>query len=138
MDNSFEQRATVLKHKAEEIAKKLLKVDNQAATFIKPPAPPVFPKSSDPSEYRLFVKNLRPETTEETLKGYFGRWGKVSDVFIRQSQWRFLGSHCNMGVYMSDYFDRSSQIAQLFPTSSLRHVPVIHERLTTDLLHARH
>lgn len=67
MNHSFDQRATVLKHKAEEIAKKLLMADCHAPTSIKQ-EPVVYPKSNDPAEYRLFVKNLRPETTEENLK----------------------------------------------------------------------
>lgn len=116
MNHSFDQRATVLKHKAEEIAKKLLMADVPAPNFIKQ-EPRIYPKSNDPSEYRLFVKNLRPETTEETLKAYFGRWGKVVDVYIRQSQYRFHGHHCNMGKAIA--LMSFTKIAQLSPRLQL-------------------
>lgn len=105
MNNSYDQRAAVLKCKAEEIEKKLKIADNQATNLIKPTSTPqVYPKSNDPAEYRIFVKNLRPETTEDTLKAYFGRWGKVTDVFIRQSQAKYNGMRCNMGKMAASIF----------------------------------
>lgn len=122
--SSLDQRATILKHKAEEIAKKLMKAEGQAGAVVKPTAPKVAFTSTaqadntvqwHPSEYRLFVKNLSAETTEETLKAYFGRWGKVVDVFIRQSQFRFAGQHCNMGNGGFDCFFQNCVIFSRIP-----------------------
>ena len=64
---------------------------------------------ADPSELRLFVKNLRPETTKETLKQYFDRWGVVIDVFMRQSeQNNYDGTRCSMGyITFSCFYNQS-------------------------------
>jgi RNA-binding protein Musashi len=64
--------------------------------------------SYDPSELRVFVKNLRPETTEETLRSYFSRWGKVTDVYIRRADHSFNGIRCSMGyITFASYYSSS-------------------------------
>lgn len=72
------------------------------------PAPKAKAAPIDPSDLRIFVKNLRPETTEQSLKAYFNRWGKVVDVFIRQSGHNFSGVRCAMGyITFSSYYGQN-------------------------------
>lgn len=66
-------------------------------------------KPIDPSEMRLFVRNLHPGTTEASLKNYFSRWGKVEDVFIRKPAQNYRGQNtCYMGyITFSSFFNGS-------------------------------
>lgn len=65
-------------------------------------------KPINPSDLRLFVKNIRPETTVESLRKYFSRWGIVTDIFIRKANHRFVGSRNAMAyITFSSYFNES-------------------------------
>lgn len=80
---------------------------DQTANIIREPARVQVP--SDPSDLRVFVKNLRPETTEATLKNYFSRWGTVVDVLIRKPLQPHRGFvSCAMGfITFSSFFTES-------------------------------
>lgn len=65
-------------------------------------------KPTNPSDLRLFVKNLRPETNEESLRKYFSHWGIVTDIFIRKAKHRYVGSRNAMAyITFSSYFNES-------------------------------
>lgn len=62
----------------------------------------------NPSDLRIFVKNLNSRTTEERLKSYFSRWGVVSDVCIRQPEVNYYREQTNMAfITFASYYKES-------------------------------
>lgn len=71
---------TNVRNKSLEIAQKL-KINSQQPTSAQP-KPPV--KKTDPLSHQLhiYVGNLHPDTTEQTVKAYFSTYGEVADVYF--------------------------------------------------------
>lgn len=63
----------------------------------------------NPSELRIFVKNLHPQTSEARIKAYFSRWGEVSDVCIREPEHKY-GEGANMAFVTFTFFHKDSPI----------------------------
>lgn len=61
----------------------------------------------NPSELRLFVKNLSQATTEAKLKAYFSRWGVVSDVCIRQPDVKYHECTNMAFITFSNFYNES-------------------------------
>lgn len=71
-------------------------------------AQPKVEKKENSPDLRIFVKNLSPHTTKQTVKDYFGRWGVISDVYIRQTSSTFRGIRCLMAyITFTSYFRES-------------------------------
>lgn len=92
----------------------------------------------DPSELRIFVKNLRSETTEKQLREYFGRWGDVVDVFIRKASQRNVDTRNAMAyITYSSYFNESPLSAAYVHIIDGMSVPVslvhVHPNATHDV-----
>lgn len=98
-----------------DLQKKLGQLSEQIALKLKNKVS-AQPKTNevDPSDFRLFLKNLHPETTEETLYAYFGRWGEIADIFIRKGKHNFAGIRCNMAyITFKSYFKESPMSAYI-------------------------
>lgn len=63
---------------------------------------------ANPSELRIFVKNLSPNTTEDKLKSYFSRWGVVTDVCIRKPDKTWIENNTNMAFITFDHYYNGS------------------------------
>lgn len=84
------------------------KLQIQKPLVPRPPKKEVHVRFYDSSDLRLFVKNLRPETTTETLKNYFSRWGPIQDIYLRKPTQLFDGTCCSMGfITFSSFYNES-------------------------------
>lgn len=95
-------------------------------------------KSVDPSELRIFVRNLRSATTAKQLGEYFGQWGEVVDVFIRKASYRGAHTNCAMAyITYSYYFNESPLSAAYVHTIDGVSVPVslvhVHPNSSNDV-----
>lgn len=109
MMNSTQTRIPNVEHrkKAESIALKLgLLETNKTKTLTTQNATRKEPTSTHSPDLRIFVKNIRADTSETTLKGYFGQFGVVTDVFIRQSDLVHSGNQCKMAYITFASFHR--------------------------------
>lgn len=66
-------------------------------------------RAVNPSNLRVYIRNLHPATNENSLMIYFSRWGKVEDIFIRKSAHNYKGGpHCLMAfITFSSYYGES-------------------------------
>lgn len=90
----------------------------------------------DQSELRLFVKNLRPETSEQSLKTYFSRWGHVSDLYIRQPNNSHREPRCAMAfITFSSYYKESPLNTYLHVIDGMS-VPIFKVALKPSRVHS--